>query len=1068
MKKRALSLLLALCLCLGLLPTISLAAETVETSAPAQETAAQTEEPEPSESAAAPTPTVAPTETPKPVETPEPAKTSKDFEDYYFMDHEGALYQYNGPGGHVVIPEHFTEIGTGARHPFENNKDITGVELPSCLTKIHSYAFSGCTNLTDVTFPDGLTDIDGYAFRNCSSLTSVDLPDSLTSLGSGAFSNCYGLTRVTLPKGLTTIRAETFAHCEQLTEIVIPEGVTSIESRAFSGCSSLTNVVLPDSLTGIAGYAFEGCTNLTQVDLPNSAYGSCKMSKMVFPTNTTLTLRGDPFTIEDGVLKCCKSLGGNVVIPNTVKSIGTGALFELSIERLTFPDTVTELGDEIAMNCSIKEVVIPASVTKISSRAFVGGAGSESLGWPTYGLTIHGAAGSFAETWANGHGHTFVADQSWSVAQEATKHNFVIENGVLKGYTGPGGDLVVPDGVTKLDYNVFDGVGTLNSLTLPAGIKSVSISNPYVKHITVGDGTETVSLNCPALESLSLPDSLTSRPYLYCPELRKLTLPKDSWAFKGISRADFMAYIKNCPMLETIVNCPNEFVDDLIAPNAALRDNWTDPKSTIVAQPDRIVELSNEITAGLTTDYDKAKAISQWVVDHIKYDDDYYYAGLKDYSDVPFDPQEILDKGQAVCAGFSRLTQALLVAQKIPCLYVLGNTSAGYHAWNLALIDGEYLWIDSTWGMFGLGVYAISRDHEATGAASFNNVKGPGTLVSGQDVTQTQGQTEEEQRVRAAIEALKADYPEGMRWTNSNSYTSKALSTSGYGCAGFAYLCSDAAFGDAPITGTHSDFDKIRVGDILRINNNTHSVVVLEKRESSVIVTEGNYNSSIHWGREITKADLEKGNFTATTRWGAEQQQVGLEGVSNWAAEEVAAAVRAELVPQDIQNSYTVSITRQDFCRLMVQLVEKSSGKDIQDYLNDKGLTVTMPFTDTANDQVLAAYALGIVKGTSETTFNPAGSITRQEAATMLARTAKLLGATPSGQEKQFQDSASVASWAKEGVALVTRLAAPQTGHTVMEGTGEDYFSPLATYSREQAILTAYRLYLNVAGAGEK
>lgn len=107
---------------------------------------------------------------------------------------------------------------------------------------------------------------------------------------------------------------------------------------------------------------------------------------------------------------------------------------------------------------------------------------------------------------------------------------------------------------------------------------------------------------------------------------------------------------------------------------------------------------------------------------------------MKDYSDVPFDPEEILDKGQAVCAGISRLTQALLVVQKIPCLYVLGNTTTGYHAWNLAVIDGEYLWIDNTWGMnyFGVGIYTISREHWATGAASFNNVKGPGTLVEGE------------------------------------------------------------------------------------------------------------------------------------------------------------------------------------------------------------------------------------------------------------------------------------------------------------------------------------------------
>ena len=51
------------------------------------------------------------------------------------------------------------------------------------------------------------------------------------------------------------------------------------------------------------------------------------------------------------------------------------------------------------------------------------------------------------------------------------------------------------------------------------------------------------------------------------------------------------------------------------------------------------------------------------------------------------------------------------------------------------------------------------------------------------------------------------------------------------------------------------------------MDNNSHSVVVLEKRANSVIVTEGNFNSSIHWGREITRQELEAGDFVVTTRY---------------------------------------------------------------------------------------------------------------------------------------------------------------------------------------------------------
>lgn len=135
-------------------------------------------------------------------------------------------------------------------------------------------------------------------------------------------------------------------------------------------------------------------------------------------------------------------------------------------------------------------------------------------------------------------------------------------------------------------------------------------------------------------------------------------------------------------------------------------------------------------------------------------------------------------------------------------------------------------------------------------------------LANGQPIT--------EENVQAILYSLKEQYPEGMHWTNDDYYYSDATPYwNYYGCAAFAMICTDAVFGLFPISGTHSNFDAVRPGDILRINNDTHSVVVLEVRENSVIVTEGNFNSSIHWGREISRASLEQGNFEVRTRYPA-------------------------------------------------------------------------------------------------------------------------------------------------------------------------------------------------------
>ena len=169
------------------------------------------------------------------------------------------------------------------------------------------------------------------------------------------------------------------------------------------------------------------------------------------------------------------------------------------------------------------------------------------------------------------------------------------------------------------------------------------------------------------------------------------------------------------------------------------------------------------------------------------------------------------------------------------------------------------------------------------------------------------------------------------------------------------------------------------------------------------------------------------------------------------------AAICGKLVPNDLQGTYTANITREEFCRLMVVLVEKKTGMSVSVYATVKGKTITDPFTDTDNADILAAHALGIVNGTSETTFNPTGSITRQEAASMLSRTAQVLDMT-TGKGQSFNDEAQIAPWAKEGVAFTSSLTDPTTGDRVMGGTGDGDFSPLATYTREQAYLTALRL----------
>ena len=79
-----------------------------------------------------------------------------------------------------------------------------------------------------------------------------------------------------------------------------------------------------------------------------------------------------------------------------------------------------------------------------------------------------------------------------------------------------------------------------------------------------------------------------------------------------------------------------------------------------------------------------------------------------------------------------------------------------------------------------------------------------------------------------------------------------------------------------------------------------------------------------------------------------------------------------------------ISITREEFAELAVQLYEKSTGKAIL-------VTKANPFTDTTSQQILKAYQAGITAGTFETTFSPDTLISREQCATMLYRAIKAI-----------------------------------------------------------------------------
>lgn len=120
--------------------------------------------------------------------------------------------------------------------------------------------------------------------------------------------------------------------------------------------------------------------------------------------------------------------------------------------------------------------------------------------------------------------------------------------------------------------------------------------------------------------------------------------------------------------------------------------------------------------------------------------------------------------------------------------------------------------------------------------------------------------------------ALEDEYPTGSSWTNANSYA-WSCGWSAAGCMGFAHMISDAAFGNADFRTIENDgsgnmYDKIKVGDVVRTDYNSHSVIVLEKHSDCIVVAEGNWGGQVLWGRTISKEKINSDCAYIETRYG--------------------------------------------------------------------------------------------------------------------------------------------------------------------------------------------------------
>ena len=407
----------------------------------------------------------------------------------------------------------------------EYNGTLDRAVIPSGVTKIDKNAFFLCYLNTEVVIPESVTEIAPKAFMNSSALDGiVVIPSAVRDIGERTFYGCTSLGGIVLPHGLTSIGDQAFGYCASLREITVPDTVSHVGKAAFTSCRNLKSFKVGEgnpSLRTVDGslYSKDGSSLIAyaigkkeaEPRIPDGVTKICEEAFAECGALTRISIPDSVTEIEDGAFKRCDSLTA-VTLPKGLKRISACMLASSAIEELDVPNGVETVGEKAFAHCKqLKRLTLPRTVRRIERNAFIGcGSGD---------LELRLSPDNKAFKLTDGILYSHSGKRAVTHSPKALPTELVIPEGVTRIESGAfcGAKrlvrAVIPRGVTYIGDDAFDSCEALRETVLPSTLKEI------------GDGA---FYGCKSLTEINIPENVTklgSCAFAECESLTRVTLP---------------------------------------------------------------------------------------------------------------------------------------------------------------------------------------------------------------------------------------------------------------------------------------------------------------------------------------------------------------------------------------------------------------------------------------------------------------------------------------------------------------------------------------------------------------
>ena len=172
---------------------------------------------------------------------------------------------------------------------------------------------------------------------------------------------------------------------------------------------------------------------------------------------------------------------------------------------------------------------------------------------------------------------------------------------------------------------------------------------------------------------------------------------------------------------------------------------------------------------------------------------------------------------------------------------------------------------------------------------------------------------------------------------------------------------------------------------------------------------------------------------------------------ADWAITEVSAAVAANLVPHSISgNGWQNATTRLDAADAIVMLIEKASGKTMEEIASERGWNLNInQFSDTISHSVTFLKYAEVTTGVGNNRYDPHGFYDRAQIVTMIGRTAETFFGKAVQGSNPFTD---VPTWAAPYVGYAA-------ANNITQGVGGNRFDPDGVLENQHTAVFCYRAF---------